>query len=120
MSEYHENDPGTEAEALYDMHAGSDADLRAHGANIPRDSDRPVDRMKSQYELNKKAKVGSIILCPFCFNKVNKTSYQKQFCNSRHKDQYWNTVDAKRKARAHMMNGTIPPEEWDEDDVDDI
>lgn len=44
------------------------------------------------YKLNKKAKVGTLIVCagPKCNKRFIKKSYQQCFCCTRHKDQFWN------------------------------
>lgn len=44
------------------------------------------------YKLNKKAKVGTKIVCagPKCSKRFIKKSYQQCFCCTKHKDQFWN------------------------------
>lgn len=48
------------------------------------------------YKLNKKAKVGTRIVCagPKCDKRFIKKSYQQCFCCTRHKDQFWNRREA--------------------------
>lgn len=42
------------------------------------------------YEANKKAKVGTDIICPICRTKFVKRQYSQAFCCGRCKDAYWN------------------------------
>ena len=53
---------------------------------------------------NKKARVGSIIICPICLKKFSKRSYQHVFCRNKGvnncKDRFWNTMDDTRLERA--------------------
>ena len=57
-----------------------------------------------RYNLAKKAKVGDSIQCPTCSKKIMKKSYQHKFCNSKHKDKFWNTVYDERRERAKLFN----------------
>lgn len=43
-----------------------------------------------QYEANKAAKVGTVIICPICGKAFVKKSYQQVFDDSKCKDAYWN------------------------------
>jgi hypothetical protein len=53
-------------------------------------------KIKAQYELNKKAKVGDNCICPSCQSEFIKQSYQQAFCKTKAgtvcKDYYWNNV----------------------------
>ncbi len=104
MDDFHENDPGTEAEALSDWLEVAVED----------DEDREVrladerDRMRAAYQAARQAKVGSMIECPTCRREVRKRSYQQVFCSNKGrancKDRYWNTVDDVRTARAREFD----------------
>jgi hypothetical protein len=60
-----------------------------------------IDLFKSRYNRAKVEKVGHKINCPTCNKEHTKTTYHKIFCgNVRCKDEFWNTVDDKRRARA--------------------
>ena len=47
-------------------------------------------KCKIAYEANKKAKVGTDIICPICGTKFVKRQYSQAFCCGRCKDAYWN------------------------------
>lgn len=47
-------------------------------------------KRKITYEANKKAKVGTDIICPICGTKFVKRQYSQAFCCGRCKDAYWN------------------------------
>ena len=47
-------------------------------------------KRKIVYEANKKAKVGTDIICPICGTKFVKRQYSQAFCCGRCKDAYWN------------------------------
>lgn len=55
-----------------------------------------VSRDERLYKLNKKAKIGTKIVCagPKCSNRFIKKSYQHCFCCTKHKDQFWNRREA--------------------------
>lgn len=60
-----------------------------------------INLFKSRYDSAKSAKVGTNIHCPTCNKSHIKTTYHKVFCGRvRCKDEYWNTVDDKRRERA--------------------
>lgn len=61
--------------------------------------------LKSRYKAAESAKVGTTIHCPTCNKKHLKRTYQQKFCCIKHKDEYWNTVDDNRRARAVIYNG---------------
>lgn len=48
------------------------------------------------YKMNKRAKVGTKIVCagPKCSKRFIKKSYQQCFCCTKHKDQFWNRREA--------------------------
>lgn len=80
----------TEAEALYEI---SDC------CEEPRSFEEwKEDREHSilgdwlDYENNKRAKVGDMIVCAEnrCRRKFKKKSYQQAFCCTKHKNQFWN------------------------------
>lgn len=67
------------------------------------DESRPIqarrrERLKQIVETSEKlyrdaryyAKVGDEIICPECHRKMKKRTYQHVFCNTRHKDAFWN------------------------------
>ena len=79
----------------------------AHLCEIYDDESRPYEDFLAErasgvahderhYKLNKKAKVGTKIVCagPKCNNRFIKKSYQQCFCCTRHKDQFWNRREA--------------------------
>jgi hypothetical protein len=57
--------------------------------------------MKTIYNNNKVAKVGTECICPSCSTKFIKNNYQQAFCKSQGgticKDKYWNTVTPKKR-----------------------
>ena len=82
----------------------------AHLCEIYDDESRPYEDFLAErasgvahderhYKLNKKAKVGTKIVCagPKCNNRFIKKSYQQCFCCTRHKDQFWNRREAQRQ-----------------------
>lgn len=62
---------------------------------------RRESKLKIQYDLNKKAKVGDECICPSCKTKFVKNNYQQAFCKSKSgtqcKDKYWNTVTPSKR-----------------------
>jgi len=60
-----------------------------------------IQYMKSVYESNKKASVGSVCQCPSCGTAFEKTNYQQAFCKTKNgsicKDKYWNNVDPRKR-----------------------
>ena len=83
-------------------------------ANAPVMTDTAKVEAKSRYEINKSAKVGETIECACCGKQIKKTNYQQAFCppiNTRRgkrykcKDQYWNSTDPERAARANIWGG---------------
>lgn len=55
-----------------------------------------IEHDERHYKANKKAKVGSKIICagPKCNKRFVKKSYQQCFCCTKHKDQFWNRREA--------------------------
>jgi hypothetical protein len=57
--------------------------------------------IKERYNINKKAKVGEICICPSCGTSFKKTNYQQVFCKTKIgticKDKYWNTVTSNKR-----------------------
>lgn len=55
-----------------------------------------MSKLKSKYDLAKKAKVGDTCTCPSCNTEFIKENYQQVFCKTKGgtvcKDKYWNTV----------------------------
>ena len=53
-------------------------------------------KIKTRYEQNKAAKVGTTCICPSCNTQFVKLNYQQAFCKSKIgtqcKDKYWNTI----------------------------
>jgi hypothetical protein len=105
----------TEAEALSDwLYAFEDDDDDDHESREQRKTDARNATIKSyttQYEANKKAKVGTEIICPVCRKKFIKKNYQQAFCvrtdrkqKHRCKDIYWNSVSDVRRDRAEFSN----------------
>jgi len=58
-------------------------------------------KIKTRYELNKKAKVGDELICPSCHSRFTKTNYQQAFCKTQTgtkcKDKYWNTITPEKR-----------------------
>lgn len=104
---------GDESQALQDQQDGEEALEHMRWADEDRgihvtDSDDArlhftIRDMLDRYVAAKAAKVGTQILCPCCGKRLTKRSYQHKFCNTRCKDQYWNTVDDTRRERAITM-----------------
>lgn len=87
-----------------DLYSKSGGESRSTGGNS-----KKVELFKRRYEEAKNAPIGSQIVCPTCGNKHKKTTYHKIFDSNGKtkkgkgnncKDEYWNTVDPKRRARA--------------------
>ena len=55
-----------------------------------------MGRMKINYDLNKRVKVGGECICPACKTPFIKETYNQAFCKTKGgticKDKYWNTV----------------------------
>lgn len=66
----------------------------------------------SQYEANKAAKVGEVIVCPICGDKIVKKSYQQAFCCTRCKDAYWNGKKDRHKNGYYSKYNQEHPERY--------
>jgi transcription elongation factor Elf1 len=65
-----------------------------------------ITKKKRLYVKARKARVGTLITCPWCNRIHMKTTYHKVFCSNAKtltggncKDDYWNTVDPVRAQR---------------------
>jgi hypothetical protein len=58
---------------------------------------------KERYIKATEAKTGSKIECANCGKSMTKKTYQTKFCKNKCKDQYWNTVDEKRRERTKQF-----------------
>ena len=95
----------SEAEALMEIYDDCEADNSMHGSIFRhRTPDKNVQLMKSIYESNMKAVVGSTCKCPDCFKSFVKKTWQQKFDRIKCKDRFWNTVDVTRKQRARCFN----------------
>ena len=60
-----------------------------------------MDQLIKNYNISKKAKIGSICICPSCGTQFIKSNYQQAFCKTKTgticKDSYWNKVDPKKR-----------------------
>ena len=60
-----------------------------------------MKNINERYNLNKSAKVGTLLKCPSCGTKFTKHSYQQVFCKTKGgtkcKDKYWNTTDPDKR-----------------------
>ena len=52
-----------------------------------------INFMKQLYKDNSKAKVGTIVECPYCHKRFYKKTYQQKFHSTKCKDKYWNIVN---------------------------
>jgi hypothetical protein len=88
----------TEAEVLADIEECRDdhGDQYGYDNESYQDFKDSVEKsIKSDYDrylINKKAKVGTLIICAEnrCKKKFIKKSYQQAFCCIKHKDKFWN------------------------------
>lgn len=62
--------------------------------------------MVKQYNLNKTKKVNEVIICHSCGKSIVKTTYNKSFCSTKCKDNYWNNIDdnKRRKKNAYYYS----------------
>ena len=98
---------GQGSDSLISQHEGMDADsyvsIRNHHCHC-----NSSTYNKIQYDYNKKAKTGSIIVCPVCQKNFIKKSYQQAFCSNKGKsnckDKFWNVANDKRRARTRMYS----------------
>lgn len=118
MELWHENDPGTEAEAMQDQAYMDDDMLDFSGYWDDEDAVREhkeekikerlnekINLLKSRYQKARSAKIGKIIECPVCRKKFVKEIYNKIFCSNQRnhkgssscKDIYWNTIDERKR-----------------------
>ena len=76
-----------------------------------------IVKMKTIYDAAKRAKTDSMIQCPYCGNKHEKTTYHKVFCSNAKtkkrnncKDNFWNKVDPEKRCRktAYFFNVIEP------------
>ena len=49
-----------------------------------------VMKRNEQYEQNKSAKVGEMIVCPICGKSFKKKQHAQAFCSAKHKNRFWN------------------------------
>jgi len=93
-------------------------ELRAlmKGAGKPSKAPSRASTMKTQYDANRAAKIGSKLSCPVCRASFLKTTYHKVFCSNQKtqrgssscKDQYWNVATPERKERtARVLDGEL-------------
>lgn len=71
--------------------------FRIESRELVRDNiKKGVEQDERNYIRNKKAKVGTKIMCagPMCHKIFTKKSYQQAFCCTKHKDQFWNRREA--------------------------
>ena len=97
----------SEASYMYESQMGdwAEADCRERDAEI---YEAHISEMKSQYESNKKAHMGTTIDCAcLCGVKILKKNYQTQFAISKGqnncKDKFWNNTNDKRRSRAQTI-----------------
>lgn len=60
------------------------------------DNTEQIQQMQQRYEKSKAAKTSESVHCPNCNQMFVKTTHNKAFCQSRCKDDYWNTVKPER------------------------
>lgn len=86
------------------------------GASKPSKAPSHASTMKTQYDANRAAKVGSKLSCPVCGASFLKTTYHKVFCSNQKthrgksscKDQYWNSATPERMARTiRVLDGDL-------------
>lgn len=100
----------SESEALNDWIETMDDTIFNGDENRVMNCISRVQAYRTQYDINKNAKVGEKITCPVCKKKIIKSTYQQVFCigtgKRKHKckDVYWNTVDDNRRMRASLYN----------------
>ena len=84
------DDNNTEWDALADQYVDEEVDTE--GYDFISEVESGVKRDEIIYRKNKKAKVGTKIMCagPKCSNYFIKKSYQQCFCCNKHKNQFWN------------------------------
>lgn len=56
-----------------------------------------------QHNINKVTAVGKDINCACCFRLINKTANNKQFCNSKCRNNYHNTTNVNRKIKVGLL-----------------
>ena len=70
-------------------------------------------KRRMQYEANKEAKVGEVIVCPICGEKLTKKSYQQAFCSTKCKDAYWNNKKDRHKSGYYSEYNQKHPERYE-------
>ena len=67
-----------------------------------------MDQLIKNYNISKKAKIGSICICPSCGTQFIKSNYQQAFCKTKTgticKDSYWNKVDIKKRCNTTRIS----------------
>jgi len=85
-----------------------DADEMSEGEAISEwempDLEANYAQKERDYYRAKMAKVGTVIICPWCGKRLIKRTYQHKFCSTTHKDRYHNTINPEKQARARCFN----------------
>ena len=66
-----------------------------------------------QYETNKSASVGDVIICPICHSEFTKKQYSQAFCCGECKDRYWNDKKDRHKNGYYRAYNQKHPERYE-------